>query len=51
MKFKITMKDPDTMHDAICDAVADDVSAMEGLSNEEKAGLIERARRYTGAGS
>lgn len=37
MKFKITMKDPDTMHDAICDAVAKDVSAMDGLSNEEKA--------------
>lgn len=37
MKFKVTMKDPDTLHDAIRDAVAENVGSMEGLDNEEKA--------------
>lgn len=33
MKFRVTMKDPDTLDDAIADAVAD--ISVPGLSDEE----------------
>jgi len=39
MKFKVTMKDPDTLYDAINDAV-DDLK-IEGLSNEELEAIKE----------
>lgn len=40
MKIKVTMKDPDTMHDAVQEAVERDVKAM-GLSEDEAEQLIE----------
>ena len=46
MKFKVTMKDPDTLHDAINDAVAAEVGAIENLDSEEKADLaVTRAEK------
>lgn len=41
MKITVTMKDPDTLHDAIRDAVKDEVEAMPGLDADEKEGVIE----------
>lgn len=41
MKFTVTMKDPDTLHDCIRDAVRDDVEKLESLSAEEKEALVE----------
>ena len=41
MKFHVTMKDPDTLHDAIRDAVTNEVRLMPGLSKDEKDLLIE----------
>lgn len=41
MKFTVTMKDPDTLHDAIDDAVREDVAGIEGLSKEDRAALFE----------
>lgn len=41
MKFIVQMKDPDTLTDAIQDAVKEDVDKMEGLYDEEKEGVIE----------
>lgn len=43
MKFRVTMKDPDTLYDAVTDAVADDVKKL-GLS-EDEAEVIEEKRR------
>ena len=40
MKIKVTMKDPDTMHDAVQDAVKEEVKAM-GLPEDESESLIE----------
>lgn len=40
MKFTVTMKDPDTLTDAIADAVKADVKRL-GLSDRETAALIE----------
>lgn len=40
MKIKVTMKDPDTMHDAVQEAVAREVKAM-GLPEDEEEQLIE----------
>lgn len=39
MKIKVTLKDPDTMHDAVRDAVTRDVKAL-GLSARESQLLI-----------
>ena len=41
MKFKVTMKDPDTLYDAIREAVKDEVQKIEGVDAEEKEGIIE----------
>lgn len=41
MKFKVTMKDPDTLHDAIQEAVKAEVNKLQGLSEEEGQELIE----------
>lgn len=35
MKFQVQMKDPDTLHDAIADAVDADVRKTAGLSEDE----------------
>lgn len=40
MKIKVTMKDPDTMYDAVQDAVKREVQAM-GLPDDEAESLIE----------
>jgi hypothetical protein len=40
VKIKVTLKDPDTMQDAVRDAVTRDVKAL-GLSARESALLIE----------
>ena len=40
MKIKVTMKDPDTMHDAVREAVEQEVKAM-GLPADEEESLIE----------
>lgn len=36
MKFKVTMKDPDTLHDAIGEAVEADLAKIEGLSDDDR---------------
>ena len=41
MKFKITMKDPDTLYDAIRDAVKEEVDAIENIDADERQDLIE----------
>lgn len=44
MKFTVTMKDPDTLHDAINDAVQEDVKALPGLSDDEREAVEEKRR-------
>jgi hypothetical protein len=44
MKFKVTMKDPDTLYDAEVLAVKRDVDAVPGLSSEEREAVIEKRR-------
>ena len=41
MKFTVTMKDPDTLHDAVFEAVEEDVMKIEGLSPDERDAVIE----------
>lgn len=41
MKFKVTMKDPDTLGDAIHEAVKADVVKIEGLDEEERDAVQE----------
>ena len=43
LKFRITMKDPDALHDAIQDAVREQINSMAALSDGEK-GLLARSR-------
>lgn len=40
MKIKVTMKDPDTMYNAVQDAVTEEVKAL-GLPEDETESLIE----------
>ena len=40
MKIKITMKDPDTMHDAVQNTVIKEVEAI-GLSDDEFESIVE----------
>ncbi len=40
MKIRVTMKDPDTMHDAVLEAVTSEVKAM-GLPEDEARKLIQ----------
>lgn len=44
MKFTVTMKDPDTLHDAIGDAVRNELALMENIDDDEKE-AIEDVRR------
>lgn len=44
MKFKVTMKDPDTLHDAIDEAVTEDLAKMQFLSAEDREALYESRR-------
>jgi hypothetical protein len=41
MKFTVTMKDPDTLHDAIFESVQEDVLKIEGLAPAERDAVIE----------
>lgn len=41
MKFKVTMKDPDTLHDAINDAVRAELASLTEIDEEEKETLEE----------
>lgn len=43
MRFQVTMKDPDTLHDAIDDAVKKDPS-LAGLDADEKEAVVEVRR-------
>lgn len=44
MKFKVTMKDPDTLGDAISDAVIADLRTIEGLDDEDRKTLFDQRR-------
>ena len=41
MKFTVSMKDPDCLHDAIREAVSEEVNALKGLDEEEGQELVE----------
>lgn len=41
MKFQVTMKDPDSLHDAIDEAVKQDLSTVVGLDDEDKESIAE----------
>lgn len=41
MKFKVTMKDPDTLYDAIDEAVRDDIAKIAGLTDADREELAE----------
>lgn len=47
MKFKVQMKDPDTLGDAINDAVGNEVGGMD-LSADEKEAVSELRREAVG---
>lgn len=44
MKFQVQMKDPDTLGDAIDDAVKDDLAKIEGLTDEDREALFDSRR-------
>lgn len=44
MKFKVTMKDPDTLGDAIDEAVCADIAKIPGLDGEDREALYENRR-------
>ena len=44
MKIKVQMKDPDTLQDAIEDAVKNDVSTMADLDDDEREAVIEKRK-------
>lgn len=44
MKFRVTMKDPDTLGDAINEACKEEVSRIPGLDDEERDVVIEERR-------
>lgn len=44
MKFIVQMKDPDTMSDAVADAVSEDVEKIPGLDKEERQRVAEQRR-------
>lgn len=41
MKLEITLKDPDGVYDALQEHVTEQVEKIEGLSDQERADLIE----------
>lgn len=41
VKIQVTMKDPDCLHDAIRDAVKEDVEKVTGIFERERENLIE----------
>lgn len=47
MKIKVTMKDPDTLHDAIDEAVREELTQNESLDQDERELLAEsRSEKY-----
>ena len=42
MKFQVQMKDPDTLHDAIQEAVDANVQSIEGLAENERDAVKEQ---------
>jgi len=44
MKFKVTMKDPDTLGDAIDQAVRAELKKIEGLDEEDRDALFDHRR-------
>lgn len=44
MKFTVQMKDPDTLHDAIREAVDAELAAMPGLDEDEREAVAEKRR-------
>lgn len=50
MRFKVTFKDPDGPYEAIQDAAASQVKAIEGLDEDERESLIQsKADKLTAA--
>ena len=45
MKFRVTMKDPDTLHDAISEAVNLELVQMSPQIDEEEQELLAESRR------
>lgn len=41
MKFRVTMKDPDTFDDAVKDAAKESLEQIEGLDDDERAALLD----------
>lgn len=41
MKVNVTFKDPDSLYDAIREAVEEEVRGLQGISDEEKGSLID----------
>lgn len=48
MKIKVTMKDPDTLDDAIDDAVRTDIARIDGLDKNDREALFEGRREKIG---
>lgn len=46
MKFRVTMKDPDTLIDAVNDAVAESIKGL-GLDDGERAAVAEKRAEKT----
>lgn len=44
MKFRMSMKDPDSLHDAIKLAAENEVAELEGIDDEERKDLVESRR-------
>lgn len=44
MKFTVSMKDPDTLGDAISDAVRDDINKIAGLSKTDREAIFDNRR-------
>lgn len=44
MKFVVSMKDPDTLSDAISEAVKEEVAKIEGLADDEREGVEDDRR-------
>jgi len=42
MKFRVQMKDPDTLHDAIEESVGKDLASIEALDDDDREVLAER---------
>ena len=42
MKFRVTMKDPDTLEDAVREAAKKSLSDIQGIDDEERESLIDQ---------